>query len=68
MPILTAHRTDNNGRLLRRPQPRKLQPLMKCLTPESSPEPDDEPPTDPDQLANEQLDAVVSCFTFILYE
>ncbi|XP_067949228.1 uncharacterized protein [Watersipora subatra] len=56
IPCFLPNRTANNGRLLRKPQPRKLEPLRQCLTPDSSPEPHAVSP-DPDLLAEEQ-DAV----------
>lgn len=58
-----CNRTENNGRLLRRPQPAKLQPLQNCLSPVSSPDLEEDPNSphsDPDLTAEEEQDAVVS--------
>lgn len=41
VPLLKSNRTENNGKLLRRPQRRQPEPLQQCLSPVSSPEMED---------------------------
>ena len=68
MPLLKSNRTENNGKLLRRPQRRQPEPLQQCLSPVSSPDNDIDEVDNQPQLTQRDAgaeshtqDAIVVC-------